>query len=202
MKTFDYFNTLPLSTLQSIESFSFTKHLSKGSRLYEQGEIVDKIYLLKKGTLSYVRYCEESVHPMLLFSLKSGCDAIDFSYTPAQSEAIASVMAKTDCELIVIDAVKLFSLLKEESDFMKFVCAELMKRTHYLAKLAQDLRFSPLDKRILDWIYEHGSKTIHITHEEVALVHGTSREVVSRLLKRFEKAGYIKLGRGHIKRVA
>jgi len=43
-----------------------------------------------------------------------------------------------------------------------------------------------------------GSHTFRITHQEVAHEHGTSRVVVSRLLKELERCGAVKLHRGSI----
>jgi len=40
---------------------------------------------------------------------------------------------------------------------------------------------------------------IRITHQQIAEELASSREVISRLLKRFEKEGLIELGRGTIK---
>lgn len=37
-----------------------------------------------------------------------------------------------------------------------------------------------------------------ITHRELAVEHGTAREVVSRRLKHFESEGWIRLARGRI----
>lgn len=200
MERFDYFNTLSPHLTQTILGFSHIRKLFKGETLYVQGNDVDAVYLLYKGSISYLRYSDESKYPMTLFRLEAA--GIDFSYTPSQSEAIASAVAEQECELLLIDGAKLFALLQAQEDFVRFVFDQMMKRTHYLAKVAQEMRFSSLDKRVLDWIYQHGKKDIVMTHEEVALFHGTSREVVSRLLKRFEREGYVKLGRGHIERVA
>ena len=42
-------------------------------------------------------------------------------------------------------------------------------------------------------------KTIHSTHEFIANELGTSRVVISRILKKFEKSGKVELSRGSIK---
>ncbi|MGA1646466.1 MAG: Crp/Fnr family transcriptional regulator [bacterium] len=42
------------------------------------------------------------------------------------------------------------------------------------------------------------SRAVYLTHEELAQEIGTSRVVVSRILKNLEKTGIVKLGRGRI----
>ena len=43
---------------------------------------------------------------------------------------------------------------------------------------------------------------LSMTHQQIAKDPGTAREVVSRLLKDFEKEGKIVLSRGHIRLIA
>jgi CRP/FNR family transcriptional regulator len=40
---------------------------------------------------------------------------------------------------------------------------------------------------------------LSITHHEIAAELGTSREVVSRILKEFESRGLVKVGRGELR---
>jgi CRP/FNR family transcriptional regulator len=56
-----------------------------------------------------------------------------------------------------------------------------------------------MDQRLLNWLFVQGRDTILTTHEQIALILGTSREVISRILKNLEKEGIISLGRGSIK---
>ena len=64
------------------------------------------------------------------------------------------------------------------------------------------LLFSSFDKRLAAYLADEQVKsrtnTISTTHEQVAKNLGTAREVVSRMLKYFEKEGIVSLGRGTI----
>jgi CRP/FNR family transcriptional regulator len=55
----------------------------------------------------------------------------------------------------------------------------------------QQLLYNKLDKRILDYLKEKvrltGKNPLPMSHREIAADLGTAREVVSRLLKKFEK---------------
>lgn len=66
----------------------------------------------------------------------------------------------------------------------------------------QQILFMSFDKRLtiflLDEISRTGSSTIVMTHEQIAKYIGSAREVVSRMLKYFEKEGYVNLSRGKI----
>jgi CRP/FNR family transcriptional regulator, anaerobic regulatory protein len=71
-------------------------------------------------------------------------------------------------------------------------------RFEELAGLINDIRFKRLDTRILEWLNKQPKKMIEITHEELATKLGSSRVVVSRLLKELEQKGTVSLHRGKI----
>jgi CRP/FNR family transcriptional regulator len=69
-------------------------------------------------------------------------------------------------------------------------------------QLVSELSFQQLDLRLaglLEKLSQHrATRRLAITHQEIANELGTTREVVSRLLKEFELMGQISLGRGSI----
>ena len=71
-----------------------------------------------------------------------------------------------------------------------------------LVNLAGDLAFSNLRERLMRCLMEYGAEAengeICVTHEELANNLGTSREVVSRLLKDMAKEGHLSMQRKRI----
>ena len=71
-----------------------------------------------------------------------------------------------------------------------------------LLDIINAIAFKKVDERLLTLLYKKsanlGSKTIIITHEQLANELGTARVVVSRLLKQLEDSGKLKLGRNKI----
>lgn len=64
------------------------------------------------------------------------------------------------------------------------------------------LLFSSLDRRLAAFLEDErirtGSNILHTTHEQIARELGSAREVVSRMLKQFERAGIVALSRGAV----
>ena len=62
--------------------------------------------------------------------------------------------------------------------------------------------FKRMDERLMRYIVtkmkQYKSNELHTTHQEIANELGTSREVISRLLKQLEKKKWIELGRNVI----
>jgi len=61
-----------------------------------------------------------------------------------------------------------------------------------------DIKFKRLDTRLLEWLTGQNKKTIEITHEQLAQELGSSRVVISRLLKDLERKNILSLGRAKI----
>jgi CRP/FNR family transcriptional regulator len=70
--------------------------------------------------------------------------------------------------------------------------------------LVEEVTFQRMDERVARFLEENfekssGAQTVLLlTHEKIASQLGTAREVVSRLLKEFERVGAIRLSRGQI----
>ncbi|MDP6037338.1 MAG: Crp/Fnr family transcriptional regulator [Candidatus Latescibacteria bacterium] len=66
--------------------------------------------------------------------------------------------------------------------------------------LIEEVAFRRVDSRIAEYLANsiNGSTEIRTTHQKIAADLGTSREVVSRILKDFEHQGWISLSRNAI----
>jgi CRP/FNR family transcriptional regulator, anaerobic regulatory protein len=81
--------------------------------------------------------------------------------------------------------------------FRSFVFRIFADRLADLMALAEAVAFQRLDQRLAAALLGHGA-TVHSTHQALADELGTVREIVTRLLKRFELAGWVALGRERI----
>lgn len=66
-----------------------------------------------------------------------------------------------------------------------------------LMALIEAVAFQRLDQRLAAALLGHGAE-VHATHQALADRLGTAREIVTRLLQRFERAGHVRLGRERI----
>lgn len=81
--------------------------------------------------------------------------------------------------------------------FRRYVFGIFADRLADLMELAEAIAFQRLDQRLAATLLGHGA-TVHATHQALADELGTVREIVSRLLKRFERSGWIAVGRERI----
>jgi CRP/FNR family transcriptional regulator len=81
--------------------------------------------------------------------------------------------------------------------FRRFVFGVFADRLADLMSLAEAVAFQRLDQRLAAALLGHGP-AVMTTHQALADELGTVREIVTRLLKRFERAGWVSLARERI----
>jgi CRP/FNR family transcriptional regulator len=81
--------------------------------------------------------------------------------------------------------------------FRRFVFSAFGERLADLMALAEAVAFQRLDQRLAQMLLGHGS-AVFATHQSLADALGTVREIVSRLLSRFERSGWVRLARERI----
>jgi CRP/FNR family transcriptional regulator len=84
--------------------------------------------------------------------------------------------------------------------FRRFVFGVFAERLADLMALAEAVAFQRLDQRLASALLGHG-QVVQATHQAIADELGTVREIVTRLLHRFEQAGWLRLGRERIELV-
>jgi CRP/FNR family transcriptional regulator len=78
--------------------------------------------------------------------------------------------------------------------FRDYVMGLFAARMADLTGLIEAVAFQRLDSRLAATLLGHGSQ-VHTTHQSLADELGTVREIVTRLLHRFERAGWVSLSR-------
>lgn len=198
MQTFDFFNKLHETSKKELLNASTFMKIPAGSVLYSQGDICADILFLTKGRVRVVRQ-HESGQSVLLYYFEQGeqCN-VNFTSSYNSAPAVGTAIAESDLEGFDIPVELISRLFIEDKEFQRYVFDQYVKRLDKMASLIEEIRFSKLDARLLQWLESQEDKSISISHEEIGEILGTSREVISRLLKGFEKSGIVKLSRRKI----
>ncbi len=90
-----------------------------------------------------------------------------------------------------------FDACCEHEPFRRFVFGVFADRLADLMALAEAVAFQRLDQRLAAALLGHG-EVLLASHQALADELGTVREMVTRLLRRFERSGWLTLGRERI----
>lgn len=199
MNTFSFFDKLQKSSQEQLLAASTFVKVPSGKQLYAQGDICVDILFLTKGRVRVVRV-HENGQSVLLYYFEQGeqCN-VNFTSSYNSAPAVGTAIAETDLEGYEIPAELVSRLFVEDKEFQRYVFDQYTKRLSDMASLIEEIRFQNLDTRLLHWLQSQDEKTINISHEELGDILGTSREVISRILKGFEKNGIVELSRRVIK---
>lgn len=105
----------------------------------------------------------------------------------------------TDVNSLLIPARDFQKLLSNYEEMRAFVFGSISQRLATVLELLSAIVFAKMDQRLFDYLVEKSENgTLSMTHQQIANDLGTAREVVSRLLKDFERKGKVALSRGCI----
>ncbi|NFL07344.1 Crp/Fnr family transcriptional regulator, partial [Clostridium botulinum] len=88
--------------------------------------------------------------------------------------------------------------LFKDSEFLKYMYKDIYSKFNTVIEKKEEKRHDSLETRIAKLLISKKSKIVYSTHKELAFEIDSTREVVSRKLKKFEQMGYVNLERGKI----
>ena len=172
--------------------------IPKNTLLFYQGDVCDTILWLTSGEVRLYTQ-SDSIEDITLYTLKAGEQCIvNTASLLSQTDAVASAETLSDIEGYLIDVKSVKALSKMSDVYQSYLFSLYQLRFEELTRLINDIKFKRLDTRITEWLQKQPYKRIEITHEALAIKLGSSRVVVSRLLKELEQKGIVILHRGKI----
>jgi CRP/FNR family transcriptional regulator len=167
-----------------------------GSVLFDEGAPCQGFPLLLSGEIRVARGSPQG-RALELYRVTPGelCVA-STSCLFGQAPLVAHGVAVSACELLALSPHG-FEQWVEFEPFRRFVMGIFADRLADLMSLAEAVAFQRLDQRLAAALLGHGP-SIQATHQSLADELGTVREIVTRLLKRFERSGWVQLRRERI----
>lgn len=202
-------------SINDLSAFSFSEDLKcqivdncsailqkKGEVALNQGDPVNRIPLYLSGESILSRYSIEKDRNYIVCRVKVGetCPTSVSAVLTGQTSPVTGI-ALVDSIKVIVPSHLVIEWQKSYSDWSKFLIKTLASGySNVLDNFHQSLTQS-VEERITQFLTSaklNQSRSVYLTHEELAQEIGTSRVVVSRILKSLEKTGIIKLGRGKI----
>jgi len=198
MQEFDFYKALPKKYKKMLDKHAMKVTMPAGKTLFEQGDICTSILFVTKGRVRVYRH-HESGQSVTLYYLEPGeqCN-VNFTAALTSAPAMGTAEAETEIQGYDVPATYIAKMFLKDPIYQQYVLDLNVKRMEHMAGMIEEIRFTHLDERVLNWMKGLELKVISMTHEEIANHHGSSREVISRMLKKFEKEGLVSLSRKEI----
>jgi CRP/FNR family transcriptional regulator len=188
---------------REMESVSERRVYPKGTVVYEQGVPCPSIPFLLGGTVRVYKVGENG-REITLYRVEAG-EVCVLSSSCALSDADgplpAIAVAETEVEILAVPAYQFRRLVQAHPTLQRFINAAFAERLSEMMMVIEEVAFQRVDLRAAEWLLkmaQPGHDNIGMTHAQVAVELGSAREVISRILKDFERRGLVHLGRGQI----
>ncbi|MEL1242217.1 Crp/Fnr family transcriptional regulator [Flavobacterium flavipallidum] len=188
--------------INEIEANSSFQSFKAGDVIMRTGQYIKSTLLILKGQLKIYREGEDG-EEFLMYYLQPG-QACAISLICATKNQTSQITAKVveDVEAVTIPLTLMDKLMMNHRSWYEFVIFTYRTRFEEVLEVIDNIAFRAMDERLEFYLKRHakacGCTTIHLSHQEIALELNTSREVISRLLKKMEQRGLVTLNRNQI----
>lgn len=196
---FQFFET---GLKEKIEEVAVLKHFPAGELIMRQGQYFKHTVLIAEGLIKLYREGNDGEEAFIYY-LNPG-QACALSIICAAKQETSQVLGKAveDTVAILIPVSVIDELMKNYKSWYYFVLENYRDRFDELLLLLDHVIFKGMDERLEFYlenqVKQKGNKELSITHQEIAQDLNSSREVISRLLKKMEIDKKVRLNRNSI----
>lgn len=190
------------SFIQELTIQGTIKEIPEGTELLKEGQYIKVIPIVLKGSIKVLSRNEEK--DFLLYYIKQNESCI-MSISAALNNEKSKITAITEENsiLLLIPADKIDDWTNRFPSFNKLLQKLYYSRYTDLVETINLLLFSSLEDRILDYLKNktniNTANSIKISHRKIATDLGSSREVITRIMKKLENKKLIEISENGIK---
>ena len=165
------------------------KEVKAGDTLLKVGQTIRSTMLIVEGLVKLYRE-DDGGKEFFIYHLDAG-QACSLSMVCAAKNETSEVLAKalTDTTVLAIPLEYMEQWMSKYKSWYQFVITSYRNRFEELLKTIDAIAFTNMDERLEYYLKKQVEKlgdNLKITHQEIANDLNSSREVISRLLKKME----------------
>ncbi len=188
--------------IEEIEEVAVKKEVKTGDVLIKAGDYIRSMPLLLEGAIKISRKDENGYELLLYFLEKGETCAMTLTCCMGHHQSEIEAVAETNSTILMIPVQKMEEWSSKYKSWRNFVFESYHSRLMEVLQAIDSIAFSKLDDRLLKYLENkrkiNQNSTINSTHQEIASDLNSSRVVISRLLKKLENSGFLKLQRNSI----
>jgi len=200
LRQFAFYGRMSEADQKLLRDTVLRKELEKGQIIFGDNQSCTGIPLVAKGTLRLFRISDKG-REMTLYRVTKGemcilaavCAMGDVEYD-------FSIEAEEDAVLETVPPDVFRKLMNESEVFKTYVFNTLAEKLILSIETIEMLIFVSIEDRIMEYVLDNAdaSGVLKITHEKLAIDLGSSREVITRQLKKMADKNMLSLSRGKI----
>ena len=172
--------------LQEIEEYSLLKSFKAGQNIVKQGQHIKFLPIIQSGCVKV--FCNEDDKDFLLYYINSGESCIySFAHLNNGNQANFSALAELDSDLLLLPADRVMLWVKKYPSLNNIILNNYKRHYNDLLDTTKQIVCYNLEDRLLEYLRAKSkiaeSNLLSVSHQNIADDLGTSREVISRLMK-------------------
>jgi CRP/FNR family cyclic AMP-dependent transcriptional regulator len=196
------FSSLEADALDEIERMAVRKSYRKNTIIIEQGDDASTLFLLIKGRVKVFLVGDDGRE--MVFGERGPGSHIGELALLAGGKRSASVQTLEDSDFLVLTRESFHRIVTSQPTIALSLLRDLAQRTCDLSDEMGALAlldvYGRIRKLINSQVSEEGGRqiTTRLTHQDIADRVGSSREMVSKILKDLRAGGYIEIDKKRI----
>ena len=188
--------------IEMIEKEAVQRTFYAGDVIMRTGQFIKSTVLVLEGRIKIYRENQDGGE-FLMYYLEPG-QACAVSMICAIQSTTSEIMAQAEenTEVLMIPIQLMDEMMNKYKTWYQFVIQTYRGRFEELLSVVDNIAFRNMDERLEFYLKRHagdsGKKQIELSHQQIADDLNSSREVISRLLKKMEQRNLVKLHRNMI----
>jgi len=191
---------IPIDIFKQLEAIGKPVSIPKGVTLLSPGSPVEAVVIPTKGSIRVFSASENGrsiglywVGPQETCIIGTSCLFNDSKYP-------AFACSETATEALTVPVHQFRELFEKDAQVQNFIFSLISFRLLAVMELVSEVAFNKVDSRLAKFLLKRKNEAdlISLTHDEIAQSLGTTREVVSRMLKNYANEGWIEQSHGNI----
>jgi CRP/FNR family transcriptional regulator len=198
--SFPFLSTAPPSLAERLVAAGTRVSLASGHHVCHEGSPCSHLPMVLAGT-ARVYKLGETGREITLYRVEAGQTCIlTASCILSDRTFPAFASCETDVEALAVPAAAVRDWLVTFAEWRSFIFGLVALRLAGVISVVEEVAFRRMDRRVAEYLLRGMPATpvIATTHQQMAYDLGTSREVVTRILKELEQRGLVAVGRGRI----
>ena len=202
LRSFDFYRLARPERRAEYAAAVSTVSLPEGATFYREGDMCPHMALVGRGDIRVFREAPGG-REITLYHVRDGEPCLINMLCVFQGRpAAASSVVEAATDAAVVPAVTARRWMANDERVREYVFETMAARLTEVMMLTVEISVSRMDARLASLLLRlvdlHRDRSIRLTHDALAAELGTAREVVSRLLKEFERSGAVRLARGQV----
>ena len=188
--------------IDELAETSQLKTFKHGDVLMKTGQYIRSTMILVSGLIKVYREDEEGNEFFMYYIEPGQACALSMVCTIKQNISELTAKAVGDIEVLTVPLDRMDQWMTTYKSWYQFVLGTYRARFEELLVTLDHVAFRNMDERLVYYLRKNQetlkSNTIPYTHAEIANELNSSREVISRLMKKLSDKGCVKLNRNSI----